>query len=45
LSALGLLDSLSRLADPSNDIVGQQLAADALPSRVRRRSAKPSAPT
>jgi transcriptional regulator with XRE-family HTH domain len=45
LNALGLLDPLSQLADPSTDKVGQQLATDALPSRVRRRVRKPSAPS
>jgi hypothetical protein len=43
LNALGLLDPLSQLADPSTDRVGQQLAADALPSRVRSRARKRSA--
>lgn len=43
LNALGLLDHLSRVADPSTDVVGQQLASDALPTRVRRRSPKPNA--
>ena len=38
LNALGLLDHLGQVADPSTDHVGQQLAADALPTRVRRRS-------
>ncbi len=43
LNALGLLDPLSQLADPSTDKVGQQLAADALPSGVRRRKRQPNA--
>lgn len=42
LNALGLLDHLGQLADPAMDKVGQQLAADALPARVRRRSPKSS---
>ena len=35
LNALGLLDHLGDLADPARDPVGQQLAADNLPERVR----------
>ena len=38
LQALGLLECLSRLADPSVDAVGQTLAAAALPQRVRVKS-------
>ncbi|QUD90755.1 helix-turn-helix transcriptional regulator [Phenylobacterium montanum] len=41
LNALGLLDHLGQIADPSLDLVGQQLAAGALPIRVRRRSLRP----
>jgi transcriptional regulator with XRE-family HTH domain len=40
LQALGLLDGLGRLAAPVTDAVGQALATDALPKRVRlKRSA------
>lgn len=35
LQALGLLEGLGRLADPSEDSVGQALADEALPRRVR----------
>lgn len=42
LGALGLLGSLADLADPSRDVVGQQLGAEALPQRVRLKPAKPS---
>jgi hypothetical protein len=35
LQALGLLDGLSQLADPSQDAVGQALAGAELPKRVR----------
>jgi transcriptional regulator with XRE-family HTH domain len=45
LNALGLLDPLSQIADPSRDLVGQQLAAGALPTRVRRRVVKPASPS
>ncbi|HEX7758206.1 MAG TPA: helix-turn-helix transcriptional regulator [Caulobacteraceae bacterium] len=45
LNALGLLDHLGHVADPSTDEVGQHLAADALPTRVRRRSPKPISKT
>ena len=41
LNALGLLNPLSDLADPGRDQVGQQLAAEALPKRVRLKRAKP----
>lgn len=34
LQALGLLDGLSRVADISNDSVGQELASSDLPKRV-----------
>lgn len=43
LNALGLLDQLGDLADPARDRVGQQLAAEALPERVRLKRAKPAA--
>lgn len=40
LHALGLLDGLGRLAAPATDTVGQALAAEALPKRIRlKRSA------
>lgn len=35
LQALGLLDGLGQLAAPAVDAVGQALATDALPQRVR----------
>jgi hypothetical protein len=35
LQALGLLDGLSQLADPSRDTTGLALAAEKLPQRVR----------
>ena len=35
LHALGLLEGLGQLADPSVDAVGQALADEALPKRVR----------
>lgn len=35
LLALGLLEGLAQLADPSRDKVGQALSAAALPKRVR----------
>lgn len=41
LNALGLLDHLTELADSTRDAVGQQLAADSLPERVRVRRPKP----
>jgi transcriptional regulator with XRE-family HTH domain len=40
LLALGLLEGLGALADPSADGVGQALADEALPKRVRMRSTK-----
>ena len=40
LHALGLLDGLARLADPAVDTVGQALAGEALPQRVRMKSGK-----
>lgn len=45
LNTLGLLDHLGQAADPSMDRVGLELAADALPTRVRRRSSKPAPKT
>ncbi len=40
LQALGLLDGLSELADPSRDRVGLALASERLPQRVRLRRAR-----
>ncbi len=40
LQALGLLDGLAQLADPSNDIVSVSLSLEALPERVRVRHRK-----
>lgn len=40
LQALGLLDGLSRVADISNDEVGQKLSSAALPQRVRLKRTK-----
>lgn len=40
LHALGLMDSLDRLADPSLDPVGQALADETLPQRVRLKPSK-----
>ena len=40
LQALGLLDGLGNLADPSVDMVGQVMAAEALPQRVRLKPGK-----
>ena len=37
LQALGLLDGLNQLADPSRDRVGLALSAEKLPQRVRLR--------
>jgi hypothetical protein len=42
LQALGLLDGLGQIADPSRDSLGQALAAADLPKRARLR--KPSTP-
>ena len=39
LQALGLLDGLSQLADPSRDATGLALAAEKLPQRIRLRRA------
>ena len=43
LKALGLLDNLADLADPTRDAVGQSLASGDLPKRVRLK--KPPAVT
>jgi transcriptional regulator with XRE-family HTH domain len=40
LHALGLLDGLGHLADPARDPVGQALAAESLPQRVRLKPSK-----
>ena len=40
LQALGLLDGLGKLADPSVDTVGQAMADEALPRRVRLKPGK-----
>ena len=40
LQALGLLEGLGRLADPSMDPVGQALADESLPQRVRLKPTK-----
>jgi len=40
MHSLGLLDGLGQLADPSTDSVGQALANDFLPQRVRLKKAK-----
>jgi hypothetical protein len=40
MHALGLLEGLGRLADPSMDQVGQALADKLLPQRVRIKSSK-----
>jgi transcriptional regulator with XRE-family HTH domain len=37
LQALGLLEGLSQLADPSRDALGLSLATESLPQRVRLR--------
>ncbi|MBT2246392.1 helix-turn-helix domain-containing protein [Sphingobium sp. BHU LFT2] len=41
LQAMGLLDGLSALADPTNDPTGQRLSAEALPERARIKRRKP----
>lgn len=41
LLALGLLPSLGRVAELSNDAVGQAMAGEALPKRVRLKRTKP----
>jgi len=38
LNALGLLDGLASLADPTNDSTGMQLASANLPERIRKKS-------
>jgi transcriptional regulator with XRE-family HTH domain len=40
LQALGLLEGLGKLADPSVDAVGQSMADAALPQRVRLKATK-----
>ena len=40
MQALGLLDGVGQLADPSVDVIGQALADEALPQRVRLKSRK-----
>lgn len=40
LQALGLLDGLGALADPSVDVVGQAMADEALPRRVRLKTGR-----
>lgn len=40
LQALGLLDGLAQLADPSGDAIGLSLSSEALPERVRPRRRK-----
>jgi hypothetical protein len=40
LQALGLLDGMGQIADPSNDTVGLALSSEALPERVRLRRRK-----
>lgn len=42
LQAMGMLDGLGSLADPSNDKTGQLLSAEALPERARIKRRKPS---
>lgn len=34
LQALGLLEGLGQLADPTTDLIGQTLASEALPQRI-----------
>jgi hypothetical protein len=41
MHSLGLLDGLDQLADPSTDSVGQALANEFLPQRVRLKKRKP----
>lgn len=41
INALGLLDRLTELADPSNDVIGMELANASLPKRVRSKNASP----
>lgn len=40
LQALGLLDGLGKLADPAVDTVGQAMADEALPRRIRLKPGK-----
>ena len=40
MQALGLLDGLGQVADPTRDTVGLEMASDKLPQRVRLRSAR-----
>jgi hypothetical protein len=40
LQALGLLDGLGELADPSVDSVGQTMADESLPRRIRLKPGK-----
>jgi transcriptional regulator with XRE-family HTH domain len=40
LQALGLLEGLGKLADPSVDTIGQAMADEALPRRVRLKTRK-----
>jgi hypothetical protein len=41
LQALGLLDNLAKVADPSLDAVGQAMVSHQLPKRMRVRKAQP----
>lgn len=38
LQALGLLEGLGQLADPTTDLIGQTLASEALPQRIHLKS-------
>lgn len=40
LNALGLLDGLAELADPTNDALGMELSNANLPKRVRKKSSE-----
>jgi transcriptional regulator with XRE-family HTH domain len=42
LQALGLLDGLSQLADPTRDVTGVAIATEKLPQRVRLRRSSES---
>jgi len=44
LHALGLLDALGEIADPSQDSVGQALAISDLPQRIRLRRPRAARP-
>jgi|SRR5476651_337978 transcriptional regulator with XRE-family HTH domain len=44
LQALGLLDALGEIADPSQDSVGQALAISDLPQRIRLRRPRAARP-